>query len=581
MHSRKPSAVLASFVLLVSLGAAAAPEPPRRLKLAVIVSVDGLPWTRLERYRPWYVAGLKRLLDEGLVERAARYAHLNTETGPGHAALGTGAPPRVTGIVANRWFQEDAGSMRFFYCTDQAPPGAPKDSREVIPGPANLRVPTLGDDLVKARPGSRVVAVSGKDRGAIFLAGHDPSHVVYWYDHATGRFVTSAAYDTRSEPGSVGAKIVTKFDDSKAGGMVPGRFGLTWRKLPAQPPKSDRPLPAPAVGIENFQVPVNGLGFDHDMSKHPQGYWEGIYTSPFLDELTMDLVLAFLEDSGFELGHRDEPDLLCLSLSSHDVVSHNYGNESEENLDTLRRLDVQLGRLLDALERNYPKGTVVLALSSDHGFTPIPEVAKKSDRTFTGGRLVFGRDSMNPFLDRLNRRMDEILCLDDSARPLFATEGWSVFYDRPKLPMKTVEGPCGAAGRSVGAREIDGVLPRAVAELFREEVSEVLLISQRASWKKDDPAVPFAENDLDLERSGDAILVPRPNVLMHWDPGRGSGHGSHHETDIHVPLVFWGGGLSAGVSNEPVTPYDLAPTLGKLLGVPVPDAVGHALVTDK
>src|SRR5262249_39927968 len=59
--------------------------------------------------------GLARLLADGQVEAETRYAHLNTETGPGHASLGTGAPPRVHGIVANRWFE---GGRRV-YCTDQ------------------------------------------------------------------------------------------------------------------------------------------------------------------------------------------------------------------------------------------------------------------------------------------------------------------------------------------------------------------------------------------------------------------------------------------------------------------------------
>ena len=62
--------------------------------LAVIVSVDGLSWARLLAYRPWYTAGLKRLLASGWSERSARYRHLNTETGPGHASLASGAPPK-------------------------------------------------------------------------------------------------------------------------------------------------------------------------------------------------------------------------------------------------------------------------------------------------------------------------------------------------------------------------------------------------------------------------------------------------------------------------------------------------------
>ena len=68
----------------------------------------------------------------------------------------------------------------------------------------------------------------------------------------------------------------------------------------------------------------------------------------------------------------------------------------------------------------------------------------------------------------------------------------------------------------------------------------MLLVSERDRWPADNPATEFARNDFDAERSGDAFLVPRPGVLMHWDPGRGSHHGSHHEYDTHVPLVFWG-----------------------------------------
>ena len=96
--SRRPAALAVSLLLVTALAAAApspAPSPaaaPRAPKLAVVVAVDGLSYDRLLFYRPWYVAGLKRLLDEGLVMRKTFYKHFNTETGPGHASLGTGAP---------------------------------------------------------------------------------------------------------------------------------------------------------------------------------------------------------------------------------------------------------------------------------------------------------------------------------------------------------------------------------------------------------------------------------------------------------------------------------------------------------
>ena len=583
----RPLALVA--VLAVAGGALLAQKPAATPapKLAVVIAVDGLSMPRLLSYRPWFVAGLKRLLDEGHVEAEARYRHLNTETGPGHASLGTGAPPRVHGIVINSWFEERPGKgLVHVYCTDQPGPGASGDSAKPIPGPANLNVPTLGDRLVAAKPGSRVVTISGKDRAAIFLAGKDPRHAAYWYDTARGTFTTSAAYDTKSGAGATAAAIVDRFNRDYGGGTLPGRLGLLWKRWDAVPPASARPLPAPVASsiMQRFQVGSVGLGWDKDLSKfvawsrsEPSGYFAGIYRSPFLDNLTADLALTLLSDPALALGRGSAPDLLAVSFSSHDPVAHDYGAESEETLDTLRRLDVQIGRLLDALARSFPDGSVLVAFSADHGFAPIPEVARKLDRSAPGGRLVGSRDFTDNVVDRLNRMIDDELCLDRSAQPLQGIEGWSLFYRRPAFPLRTVEGGCGPAGRPVTPADVDRVLPKLVKLRYDEEVAQVLLVRQKESWPADSPALEFARNDFDPVRSGDAFLVPRPGVLTISDPGRGSMHGTHHDPDTHVPLVFWGGPAKPGLSQTATTPYDLAPTVGAWLGVGVPDATGRAI----
>lgn len=583
---KKRAPLLSLLVAISMLGPVAlAEEAPRKPKLAVMVSIDGLSFQRLMEWRPYYRYGLKQLLEESTVEAQARYRHINSETGPGHASLGTGAPPRVSGIVANRWFESDGqGGYKAFYCTDNPSKDPEADETETIPGPQNLRVPTLGDRLVEASPESRVVSVSGKDRGAIFMAGRDRRHLVYWYDQTTGRFTSSDAYDERTPLAVTGRRLVKKYNDAKAGGMLPARMGLLWKRLPMEaccgkPSPFDPPLPAPQRGLERYQVSHVGVGFDHDFSRFETGYFKGLYHTPLIDELTTDLALAFLGDPELELGHRDAPDLLCISLSAQDTVSHYYGFESEENLDALRRLDVQLGRLLDELARSFPKGSVVLALSADHGFTPIPEARRRADKTATGGgRLVYSEGTLNGFLTRLNRLVAEDLCVDPARRLIWGAEGYNVTWNRPVFPLKSVEGPCGPAGRSVPIEEFESAFVKRAKSVFAEELSDVYLVSQRARWPKSDPMTEFVENDWDARRSGDAILIPRPFVLMHWDPGRGSGHGSPHESDIHVPLLFWGSGWPAMRSDRPTTPYDLAPTLGRHLGVALPDAVGKPLL---
>lgn len=653
MHLSPIRTCLVSLLLVAGLlgapglapAAPAAPAASGPVKLVVVVAVDGLSWPRLDGYRGWLSAGLKRLLDEGQVETACRYAHINTETCPGHASLATGAPPRVHGVVANSWFEADpdgSAGLVSIYCTDQllpphyreiekegriyvfarasqqalwqatgemgtqastyiaAGPGGKTlvfDSDEAIAaynqrhgletrpkppsrvaGPVRLRVPTLGDRLVEASPRSRVVSLSGKDRSAILLAGHNRSHVVYWYDRQSGRFTSSAAFDPSADAGRAGAELVRRFNAERAGWQLLARFRTTWSRLPE--PFGGPPLARPAANLARFQMPDLGVGFDHDLTRDPRGYFTAIYQSPFQDQLLTDLALSFLEHPGLALGQRGVPDLFALSYSAHDTVSHSFGNESEEELDTLRRLDGELGRLLARLEEiaaAEPKGQVVLALSSDHGFGPLPEVVRRETLVRTGGRLVASDTNVESpypsFLEELNRALAEELCLAADARPIFGVDGWTLAYD-PR-PLRTRK-DCDPAARPVAFADIDRVLPAAVRRLFGAEVAAVLLNAERDRWPAHDPAVAFVRNDFDAERSGNAFLVPRENVLMAYDPVRGSGHGSHYDYDTHVPLIFWGGPFRAGERATAATPYDLAPTLADLLGITLPEATGSS-----
>jgi predicted AlkP superfamily pyrophosphatase or phosphodiesterase len=50
----------------------------------------------------------------------------------------------------------------------------------------------------------------------------------------------------------------------------------------------------------------------------------------------------------------------------------------------------------------------------------------------------------------------------------------------------------------------------------------------------------------------------------------GTGHGSVYEFDRHVPIVFMGCAVVPGRYPNPSGPEDIAPTLGRLLGIEFP-----------
>ncbi len=646
---RQPALLLAALAFGAAARVNAAPPPPQPtppVKLLVTVVIDGVSWPRLEQARPLLAGGLKRMLDEGHVFTRSRYQHLNTETSPGHTALSTGAPPRVTGVVGNRWFvRAPDGTTKVVSSIEQpgppAVPGQPplfyheveKDGRlhvfanagelerwrrsgelgrskiligggpggatvvfdgddaewqfafrngravpalppgPTIQGPAALRVPTLGDLLAQARPESRVVSLSPKDRSAAFMAGRDPRHVVYWYDKTSGRLVTSAAYDTVGVTGSMSKAIVDRFNRERGGTHLPGRFGLLWKQLEGARGR----LPS-AFDLSPYQIPSLGLGFDHRLDQFPGGYFEALYESGLVDEIVTDLVVTIIADEGLSLGRRLQVDALNVSLSAHDIVAHSYGTESVEADDALRRVDRQLGRILAALDEKFVPGDVLVALSADHGFSPIPEALRRAGETRTGGRLVTSDRGLPTFQERVSRMLASTLCLDPSGSYVLATDtSWNLAWAGP-FPQRTVEGSCGPTGREVSRAEMGRAAKRLLSIHFAEEVEEVLLVDEQASWLASKVA-DMARNVLDPERIGDALLIPRPHALVHWDPARGSGHGTHHDYDTHVPLIFLGAGFARGTSSDPVTPYDLAPTLAAAVGIELPQATGRSLLS--
>ena len=460
----------------------------------------------------------------------------------------------------------------------------------IMPGPAHLRVQTVGDRLLQERPGSRVVSIAGADTAGVLLAGKSRSHIVYWFDRESGKFTTSGAYDLVSGPGEDVRKLVKEFNQTRAGRSLTQRVDPVWRRLPAPAEGLGEDVPRPLGDLVDFQVPTVGLGFDHDVSRHADGVFAGVAVSPFVDEAVSELAERLLVDDSVAFGRGDVPDMLAVSFSGYGEVAAAYGPGSEEALDALRRVDLHLGRLLAVVTERVGKGDAVVALASGHGTTPIPEAAKLRNRDAAGGRLVVGPRTLTDFVARLNLVLAGELCVETRVAPVLGASGWTLTYNLAALPLQTNCLACPDRLATSGVPEIDRAVRNVTSRFFAPEIQEIIPAAQLTgnspapppSWpfggpRPNDAMVAFARNDYDRERSGQAFIIGRENVVMNQDPGRGTSCGSPWEPDIHVPLVLWGAGAGRGVSDQPVAPYDLAPTLAALLGVRLPDATGVKL----
>jgi predicted AlkP superfamily pyrophosphatase or phosphodiesterase len=445
----------------------------------------------------------------------ARYAHSNTETAPGHATLFSGTSPRKHGIVANEWWDYSLGrSVASTF--DPSSPLLQGNSAVEKSGrsPRALREPTLGDVLLAQLKGSKVYAVSLKDRGAIFPGGTGGKAI--WFQE--GAFNSSRYY----------------FDDLPAwllDSTPNDALTREWTLLDPLESYKNRTVPR-----SRFAPQYLGEGFPHRPTAEAT-LEKVLRTSPLGDEAVLALARKII--SAEQLGADASPDLLSISLSSNDYVSHYFGPESIEAEDLLRHTDLELRRFLDELETHIPRESLLFVLSSDHGGSESPEELTRRQKP--AGRV--GSSQVKTALEAalaasgLQRKVLDVI-------PPYA------FLERTP------------GGKPLTAKE---------ATLLEKKLAESLpmleALRSTAHLEGDDAITASIREAVYPGTSGDLYLVFKPHQHFLQESTMASTHGSPWDYDREVPIVIAGGTLSHGETKSPVVVSQLAPQVALELGL--------------
>lgn len=540
MHRRGPA--LLTLLLAASLGAA--PTPKARPKLVVVISVDQFSSELIQTYGPELTGGLARLRTEGVYFSETYHDHGFTETGPGHSVLLTGRFPTHTGIVENRWIDRATGKL--VYCVED--PAAKSLNPAGQASSSNVRFlgEGLGDWLQAQVPGSRVFAVSGKDRAAILMAGRKPT-AAYWFTGGAG-FTSSTAYADKLP------EWLLRFDHDLSDRLATDSW--LWAKDPATPEGRKGAWAFGAQTIRNGALPrlVQGAGMPLDKSFEAR-----FRKSPFLDAVTLEAAEALL--AGEKVGHGPATDLLAISFSATDYIGHSYGILGTEMRDQIHRLDRVLGRLLDRLRREHPDAWVVLC--ADHGGLDLPEPMAE-------GGFPMKRIQAEPFLAALEAELRTTFKVDRNL--LMPTpEPNTIYLNEAALKAANLD-------RRAVVQKIQAWL-RARPEVADAFTAEELLATDPAATgsPRDSSLRVLMRRSFRPERSGDVLVAVKPFVVFGTPPtDYPTGHGTPNAYDRRVPLIFWGP-WRAGVRREPVRTVDLAPTLARELGLKPGPVDGKAL----
>jgi len=494
-------------------------------KLIVVIIIDQFRGDYLERYRDRLgEGGFRLLLDHGANFTDCNYDYANTRTAPGHATLFTGAYSNGHGIVANEWWDPKKKKMVTSVEDDDTKlvgiaPDQTKDKAGA--SPHNLLADTLGDELKLATQGqARVLSVSLKDRAAV-LPGGFAADAAYWIDPKSGTWITSTYY-RRDLP-----KWAQDFNTANRAAKY---WDREWKNTNGDVLRSTA----------------------HRKSKDGSdaGFYEVVGSTPFANEYELEFAKELVVYEN--LGAGQATDLLSISLSPNDILGHQVGPDSPEMAAMALALDREFADFFTFLGHQVGLADLWIALSADHGVSPLPDAAKKL--RIPAANLDAGK---------LEAQINAALA---------AKFSHAASYMKFDYPDAWLDQDAFAAAH---VKEHDAEI--AVGEAMKQAgLRDYFTKSQLAEGEVPDTALgrKFLHS---YSPEGGWYVMGVPQIYT-VGSSKGTDHASPYTYDTHVPLAFYGLPFRPGTYRTHAEPVDLAVTLASLLGINAPThAVGRVL----
>lgn len=357
---------------LVTINAVAQTNPGRpRLVLGIVV--DQLRTDYLEQLKDLFgETGFKRLMNNGLYLRNVDFGIKGLDRTNSTAILYTGSYPLVNGIPGEEIFDHSTRQRRPVMWDATQLGNFTSDTYS----PSAIRVSTLGDEISVDGAGlASIYSVSPDASQSIIMSGHAGTSAL-WISDINGDWASTSYY------------------------KEPPRNLLNRNRLRPLSARIDTMVWTPLLPLESYPgLPGQKkyFPFKHFMSRKGRDAYRDFKRTPFVNAEVTDMALDCLKETN--LGNRgDVIDMLNVGYVSNPYGFAQDGDDRLETEDAYVRLDRQIGRLLDAVDKQVGLENTLVFLSST-GYYERPATYEERYR-IPNGRISIKRclSLLNSFL---------------------------------------------------------------------------------------------------------------------------------------------------------------------------------------
>ncbi|MDE7413840.1 MAG: alkaline phosphatase family protein [Muribaculaceae bacterium] len=494
---------------------------PGRPKLVVGIVVDQMRTDYIEYLKSYFGdRGFRRMMKDGVYMRDVDFKVNDLDAASATAMLYTGAYPSQTGVPASLIYDNESKKLTPALADSKTLGNFTNDSYS----PEKLRLSTISDELSVDGAGlAQIYAFSPDPQQSMIMAGHAGTGA-FWINNTNGNWATTTWY--KPMPSQISSKNYSSSLASRIDTMQ-------WKPM----------LPIdkmPGLPRQKTLAP-----FRHTFPKTDKNVYIRFSESPMANREVTDMAIECLK--GLNMGNTGSTiDMLNLGYT---VAPYKYvkdGDSRPEVTDAYLRLDKELGRLFDAIDRYVGAGNAMVWVSST-GYYDDAVIDEKKYRIPTGEfSIKRAKSLLNSYLSARHGNAGYVDTFKDG----------HLYFDHKAIEQRNLD--------------INEVVADARSFLVKMSgVADALTLNDILS-----PSTPEEERmrlSIDPKTGGDIFVTFNPGWTVVDDLSYPEVVKATRETPVLTPAFIIAPGIVAETISHPVDATALAPTVSGILRIRSPN----------